>query len=196
VDSAACRCGGEQRGALLEGALRRDFIRTIQHKVAISALPPSTFRGSPAGLIAAARKFLRKLDLSQFAVSNPQLFTTRLDRATRRLQAALPSGAGTWGVARKSLNLFLRDAFYNTYLRDRFKLLRAETCFEVPLDGVVAKALRKRFGKALPHWRGVKYLTREVSVEYQAAAIREAQQMNLSPVHLDVYLWTIRDQSG
>src|SRR3954454_12802890 len=106
--------------------MRRDFIPTVQHKVAISAVPPSTFRGSEAGLVAAARDFLQFLNLSQFAVSDPKRFAARLNRVTSQLRSNLPRESATWGIARKALNLFLRDAFYNTYLRERFKLLRAE----------------------------------------------------------------------
>jgi hypothetical protein len=161
--------------------------------VAISALPSSTFRGSEAGVIGTARDFLRELDLSQFGVSNRRLFADRLDRATQQLYRALPRGTASWGIARKSLNMFLRDAFYNIYLRKRFKLLRAEKSFEVPLDGVVANGLRRRFMEELPPWRGVKYLTKDVSDAYQEAAMREAGSMDLSRVHLDIYLWTTRD---
>ena len=173
--------------------MRRDFIQTVQDKVAISAVPPSTFRGSKAGLIAAVRDFLQFLDLSQFAVSDQKRFAARLERVTRQMRSALSRESATWGVARKALNLFLRDAFYNTYLRKRFKLVRAEACYEVPLDGVVANGLRRRFPKQLPRWPGVKPLTKKVSDVYQAAAMKEAQKMDLSRVHLDIYLWTKRD---
>ena len=138
--------------------MRRDFIPTVQHKVAISALPASALRGNQAGMTAIARDFLRVLDLGQFAVTNPERFNDRLDRATELLLAELRTSSGSWGVARKALNLFLRDSLYNVYLQKRFKLQRAERCFEVPLDGVVAEALRTRFRRALPAWRGVKYL--------------------------------------
>ena len=65
--------------------MRRDFMQTVQHKVAISALPGATFRGSKAGLIAAVRKFLRAIDLSDFAVTDPKRFATRLDQMTYKL---------------------------------------------------------------------------------------------------------------
>jgi hypothetical protein len=173
--------------------VRRDFIPTVQHKVAMSALPISALRGNGAGVTAAAREFLRTLDLAQFAVSNASRFANRLENATRSLQGVLPRDSASWGVARKALNLFLRDALYNVYLRDRFKLRRAEACLEIPLDGVVAVALRTRTFEVLPAWRGVKYLTPSSSCLYQDAAMREAQQLNIPRVHLDIYLWTQRD---
>ena len=170
--------------------MRQDFIPTVQHKVAIAAVPPSTFRGSEAGLIAAVREFLQRLDLSQFAVSDQKRFDARLEGVTRQMRSTLSRQSATWGVARKALNLFLRDAFYNTYLRKRFKLVRAEACYEIPLDGVVANGLRKRLPRQLPAWPGVKPLTKAVSDAYQAAATQEAAKLRLSRVHLDIYLWT------
>ena len=175
------------------GNLRRDFIRTVQHKVAISALPASALRGQgEGGVTAAARSFLRTLDLSQFAVSDATRFAARLDQVTNQLRRALPPKCASWGIARKAVNLFLRDAFYNTYLRNRFKLSRAEACFELPLDGVVAKGLRKWVSDPLPRWRGVKHLTPEASGIYQRVALKEALRMHLRRVHLDIYLWTER----
>jgi hypothetical protein len=38
----------------------------------------------------------------------------------------------------------------------------------------------------------VKPLNKKVSDAYQAAALREAQKMQISRVHLDIYLWTNR----
>jgi len=144
-------------------------------------------------MTAIARDFLRVLDLGQFAVSNPERFRDRLDGATDLLLAELRTYSGSWGVARKALNLFLRDSLYNVYLQKRFKLHRAERCFEVPLDGVVAKKLRTRFHRALPAWRGVKYLDPDLSSAYQDFATEWARPLDISRVHLDIYFWARRD---
>jgi hypothetical protein len=78
--------------------MRRDFIRTVQRKVAMSALPASALRGAGhAGLTAAARDRLATLDLEPFAVSRPARFDARLDFATDLLRRAAPQGAGSWG---------------------------------------------------------------------------------------------------
>jgi hypothetical protein len=87
------------------------------------------------------------------------------------------------GAARKALNLFLRDAFYNVYLRQRFKLARCERCLEVPLDRIVADGLCQRRSEPLPRWPGVKHLTARISETYQRAAELEANSLGLSRVH-------------
>lgn len=46
------------------------------------------------------------------------------------------------------MNIFLRDCFYNAYLRDAYGLAVAEPWFEVPLDSVVAEGLKKNLAVA------------------------------------------------
>jgi len=41
-------------------------------------------------------------------------------------------------MARKLLNIYLRNALYSTYLREAFELDTAEHLYEVPLDSIVA----------------------------------------------------------
>jgi hypothetical protein len=127
---------------------------------------------------------------STSGVARAATFYPRLDAATAELQRALPSGAQGWGTARKALNVFLRDALYTSYLRDRYRLDRAETLLEIPLDSITAA----RLGAAdvageLPPWPGVRHLTRDQSDIYQAVARRVASRMGVAPVHLDTYWW-------
>ena len=83
-----------------------------------------------------------------------QLFQRRLDRQTERLRRALPQTARHWGLSRKLLNIFLRDALYTGYLSDYYRLSVAERFFEVPLDSISGKAIRKcRSGAKLPRWQ-------------------------------------------
>jgi len=113
-----------------------------------------------------------------------------LDAATARLQRALPTGARGWGTARKVLNIFLRDAAYNDFLRGRFALHRSEALLEIPLDSITAKQLRKTAkSHKLPRWPGVSRLTPETSALYQDAARRVAKHRGIERVHLDVYWW-------
>jgi hypothetical protein len=132
------------------------------------------------------------MDLERFGVGNPGLFARRLDQATKRLIARLPTRAQKWGVARKALNLFLRDAFYSTYLRKRFKLARAEASYEIPLDQIVTGRIQPLSGANLPAWSGVKHLTPAVSAKYQSAAAAQASDLGMARVHLDIYLWSDR----
>ena len=101
----------------------RDFIATVQTKVAVAAVGQSVFRGQgPAGMQKMAQQFLRRLHLRRFAVHGESTFQARLDVATAELLDAFPRSGRSWGAARKSLNLFLRDALHNLYLRSEFGL--------------------------------------------------------------------------
>lgn len=118
------------------------------------------------------------------------MFRKSLDSATTELRDALPQKARSWGVARKCLNIFLRDAFYTCYLREEYDLNSSEPWYELPLDRVVVKEMRTKAGRGvLPWWPGVKYLKPENSSVYQAYALKMAEGMGISRVHLDTYLW-------
>lgn len=167
-----------------------NLVKAIQRRVAVVAIGPSTVRGQRVpGVVDSAREFLASLSLDRFATANAQVFREQLDEVTEELRVALPKGARWWGLARKCLNIFLRDAFYNHYLRQAVKIDRAEKFYEVPLDRIVAKALRKKSEVRLPKWPGVKHLTPDVSDEYQQAAAALARKMEIDRVHLDTYLW-------
>ncbi len=141
--------------------------------------------------MAAGRIHLSKLSLADFAVTSPGAFKKRLDQETHRLQAAL-DGAGSFGLARKLLNIFLRDALYTTYVAEWFQLEKTEHLLEIPLDGIVAKKLRESDPRNLPRWLGVKHLTPEASAAYQEAAAKCAAKQNLARVDLDTYWWGLR----
>jgi len=142
--------------------------------------------------VKSARDFVSTLKLQPFGTQDRRLFARRLEAATSQLQGTLPRGASSWGLARKLLNIFLRDCLYNTYLRRAHKLRKAEQYFEVPLDSIIAKRLRKEASK-LPRWVGVKYLTPDVSAAYQTAARLVGKQRGIARVHLDAYWWGSRE---
>ncbi|HEX2209222.1 MAG TPA: hypothetical protein VHG93_16205, partial [Longimicrobium sp.] len=156
-------------------------------------------RGSGSvGVADSARAFLATLSLEQFSTDDPVRFRRRLDEATSRLRDHLPPPANSWGLARKCVNVFLRDAFYNYYLRTAFGLDLAEALYEVPLDNVVATAL-KREGRPgqLPQWNGLRHLTAPMSDRFQGFASELAAKRETARVHLDAILWTLnRSQRG
>ena len=181
------------------------FIQAIQERVAVVAISPSAVRkaGAP-GVVAASTRFLAALDLWRFATSNQIAFGQALDDGTNQLLCALPEKARSWGLARKCMNVFLRDALYNAYLRDEFGLAKAEHFYEIPLDSIVVRELRKRDCDSLPRWKGVKYLQRNASDTYQLFAANHAASdeyqhippnakkklpLKMARVHLDTYLW-------
>ena len=167
---------------------KQQFIARLQSHAARTAIGGSTVRGKGnTGVAEKARAFLRHMDLAQFGTSDEQAFRSVLDRNTEALRRHLPGGAQHWGIARKALNIYLRNCLYTCYIRDAFHLEKAEEFFEVPLDSYTAAAIRKN--EKLPRWRGVKHLTPEMSALLQATARKKATS-ELAPVHLDAKWWS------
>jgi hypothetical protein len=167
------------------------FLSIVQSRTARVAIGASTVRGrGNAGTVAAARRFLRSLPLRRFAVRNPNRFAAELNRTTNDLCTALPRKAQRWGLARKILNIFLRDCLYTTYLAEAYHLQRAERFLEVPLDSITARELRLAAGRGgLPRWPGVRNVTADVSARYQAVAANQAKPLNIARIHLDSLWW-------
>jgi hypothetical protein len=70
------------------------------------------------------------------------------------------------------------------------KAKKIEKYLEIPLDRVVATALRCAAGKgALPKWPGLKHLDLKTSKIFQNYAAKCAKKYSVNRVHLDVYLW-------
>jgi hypothetical protein len=106
---------------------------------------------------------------------------------------ALPQAGRSWGVARKLLNIFLRDSLYTCYLREGYNLTLAEGSFEIPLDSISSQQiLRLPSAVRLPKWPRVKYLTADVSDKYQGVAQSEADRRGMNRVHLDTIWWGVR----
>jgi hypothetical protein len=168
------------------------FLSAIRSRAARIAVGPSTARGQGrAGVVDASRRFLRGLDLRPFGTDDARRFRQALDRTTLAFVAALPRGAQSWGLARKLLNIFLRDCLYTTYLCDGYRLGKAEAFLELPLDSITAKELRRERGRGvLPPWGGVKHLVPETSDLYQDAAAHVARELRINRVHLDAYWWS------
>lgn len=61
---------------------------------------------------------------------------------------------------------------------------------EIPLDNLVATALKRRVGRGgLPSWLGLKRLTPSVSWQFQLRAKDWADAEGISRVHLDMRIW-------
>lgn len=163
---------------------------TIQKYVAITSVGPSTVRGYPSGTTEAARAFLQRIDLRRFGADKERAFIKHLAIKTDQLRLSLPPNAKSWGLARKVLNIFLHNAFYNHYLRRQFRLGRAERFFEVPMDLAVSKGLRRGTQRGqLPTWNGIKRLRKEDHEIYQQRALDLAKEIGTTRVHLDALLW-------
>jgi hypothetical protein len=168
------------------------FLQMVQQRTARVAVGASTVRGQRAGMVKTARQYLGKIRLEKFSVDDPEAFRQVLTRETQGFQAALRKVRGSFGIARKLLNIFLHDAFYNVYLQRSYHLNRSERFFELPLDSITAKHLRSH-SPALTRWKGVKHLTAAMSEDYQFAAEIVAKEMGTTRVHLDTMWWGSRE---
>lgn len=171
--------------------MNHDMIRHIHRYVARYSVSASAARGQrAAGLVGAARAYFSEVPLRSFAVSSELRFRRNLNKHTERLRTELPRGARSWGMSRKLLNIFLRNALYTRYLCEQYHLDGAEDWYEIPLDSIIAKRLRKEAKPhELPRWPGVKHLTPATSELYQAVARRAAKRLGVAPVHLDAIWW-------
>jgi len=169
----------------------RELLQAVQSRAARVAVSASASRGrGNTGVVAVARSFMQCLDLSRFG-TDPEKFTKALDASTRSLVSKLPESARRWGIARKLLNIFLRDCLYSSHLCSHFKLRRSEAALEVPLDSVTALCLKRAVGRGgLPAWPGVRHVTPELSRQFQAAAQDEAKRRRIARVHLDAVWWS------
>ncbi|MDX6288296.1 MAG: hypothetical protein QOH42_95 [Blastocatellia bacterium] len=168
------------------------FLDAIQSQAARGSVGASTVRGrGNAGTADAARTFLRTIDLTTFGPGSAA-FAAALDHSTDNLRAALPRAVRHWGIARKVLNIFLRNCLYTTYLNAQFGFDRREDSFELPLDSITALNLKRAAGRGtLPPWPGVKHLSPSLSAQFQEAAAKEAAKRGISRVHLDAVWWSV-----
>lgn len=113
-----------------------------------------------------------------------------LDEASNELQVKLPGRS--WGFARKSLNVFLRDCLYNVYLREQNHLDQAEYCLEIPLDSIVAEKIRE-CDRFMPRWRNIRDLDCHTNEFYQVLAAEIAENEGYARVHLDAVWWGRRE---
>jgi hypothetical protein len=173
-----------------------ELLHSLQARAARIAIGPSSMRGPGSeGVVRAARLYLQHVALSGFGTANAKLFRTALDRTTDELMRALPKASRHWGLARKGLNIFLRDCLYTIYLRDAFWLGASEEFFEVPLDSISGKALYEHAAGKLPRWQTVRGMTPTLSDKYQAEASRVAKLKAIPRVHLDAIWWGERPPS-
>jgi hypothetical protein len=114
-----------------------------------------------------------------------------LDLQTDEILSSMPDGTRPWGTVRKAMNLFMRACISDHYLRANLNLDRYETWAELPLDSIVAIALKRAAGRGqLPQWPGLKHLDRETHKEFQEFALRYTQELELpARIFLDYRLW-------
>ena len=175
---------------MTEAELRRH----IQAFIARAATGPSAVRGrGNAGVGAAAREFLGAMPLRPFGARGAKVFIKELDRRTELLRKSFPRGARHWGLARKLINVFLRDALFTVHLRNGYELDRATSLLELPLDRFTAERLLTQYTQSeLPVWRGVRYVDALSNAAYQRAAAEIAASYRVARVHLDAVWYGTR----
>lgn len=144
-------------------------------------------------MVTKLRDLLADIELGEFARCRPSRFEELLNVEAAKIVRRMPRDARHWGIARKVLNIFLRGATYNSFLREDFKLHRIERQLELPLDSLTVKGLKKRSPKrSLPRWHGVKNLSEADSDRFQVRASEIAADLEVERIHLDIYLWLER----
>jgi len=176
-------------------ANHRSELRCYQARVSITQ---PTVRGQGKGVLAASHRFLAvDFKLVGMRATTERSYIMRLDRATEALQRALGRTSGSFGLARKLLNIYIRDCFYSRMLCSQYRLESIGPFLEVPLDSFVARGLiveAEKLGQfcRLPTWRTIKGLEREESDRFQSFARELASKRNHDRIHLDVTLWGSR----
>ena len=178
-------------------------IEKIQKRIANTCIGPSTLRNQGAkGVIPKARKYLSTdLDLCKLKDINcDKDFIIWLNTETNKLKGELPPGAQNWGTARKALNVFLEEAFYNRFLTKYYSIDKIEAFLEIPLDTNTFDGLKNDkdsnkiddFPKL--KWKGIKYLSREESEPLQDYALKLSKVKGISRIYLDLDYWRSTEQ--
>ena len=151
----------------------------------------SSVRGQPAGTLQRMRRMLCKVDLEKLKLCDPEDVRKFLNYETRRIEKGMIKPC--WGLARKFLNIFLRFAECNRFLCSHYRLSRLRNAFEIPLDSMTAKEIRRSSPRGtLPQWPGLIRLTPQESRRFQERAMQLAKQHEdrIARVDLDLYFWS------
>ena len=168
-----------------------DFIRLMQDFLAVAAPSGAALRNQERGVLKVVQNQLKTVQLRGVPFDTAVSYRRWLDRQTQKMLQAMTVKVEPWGAARKALNLFMRSCICDHYLRSEYRLERIERLAEIPLDSIVARALKEKpGGDQLPAWPGLKWLTKDQNDRFQAFAAEYAKQRRLpATVYLDNYLW-------
>ena len=181
-------------------------IEDVQRRVANTSIGASTLRSQGVDAKKAKEFLWQELNLNKLKKLPKKDFKDWLDKETKLLMSEFkrkPDDKNNWGAARKVINIFLENAFYNRFLSEEYNLQRLEDILEVPLDGNVAEGLRKdwetylkehKMGPdlhKLPEWTTIKGLEEEDSDEFQTCAhkVARSQPNYRYRIYLDLKYW-------
>lgn len=75
-----------------------DFIKTLQRKIAFTAVGPSALRGQGKGVLRTSQDFLAQMSLARVPKSSSKRFQYWLARQTELLLNSLPIKNRPWGA--------------------------------------------------------------------------------------------------
>ena len=168
-------------------------LKLIQKRVVNAAIGPSTLRNQGAPVTGTAKEFLSNLDLNELKnIDSSDEFGVFLNNKTTKLKNKFSDGAKNFGTARKAINVFIEEAFYNKFLSTYYGLDSLVSYLEIPLDSGVATGLKKDAadrGIKLSNGVTIKNLTEEINKEYQKFASELAKEKNIARIYLDLVYW-------
>jgi len=180
---------------------RKEDIEAIREYVAVTSVGPSTVRGYAENTKSICQRHLSKFPLDALAECSPREFLEFLDARTTVLMRLMSRNRklldheSYFGLARKVLNIFLRNSYYNQFLISRYNIAKHEGLFEVPIDSRSAAGIR-RDCRDLEivyedpwYWNGLLYHDWDTNAQYQDAASRIAENEGTIRVHLDSYYY-------
>ena len=173
-----------------------DLIGITKEFMAVNSTSGSALRNQEPGVVKTIQRRLGELSLGEIPTDSAEQYERWLDRTTDRVLRGVRARIRPWGTVRKATNLFLRACICDHYLRSEYGLARIEPWAEMPLDSIVAGALKRAAGRGrLPGWPGLKHLDCRTNREFQAFAERHARELGVpARIYLDYHLW-LRNRS-
>jgi len=175
-------------------------IEDVKRRVANTSIGASTLRGQGgSGLVETAREFLlEKIDLERLSEMPSSQFSRWLDEKTESLMREFQRKCGVennWGAARKAINIFLENAFYDRFLAAEYDLDKLEDILEIPLDSNVVSKLCDQSNKFKKFKQfKIKTLKPDDSRELQERAKEIAKHERTSRIYLDLKYWRAKKQ--
>jgi len=170
-------------------------INDVHRRVANISIGASTMRGQGVDL-EKARKFLwLDLNLNELREMPKKRFERWLNKKTKSLVKEFkktPGDQNNWGAARKAINIFLENAFYNRFLSEEYGLQKLEDMLEVPLDKSVMQGLRDDSkAKVIPKRQSIKRLDKRNSNKFQKLAreVAKSEPNYRYRIYLDLKYW-------
>ena len=176
----------------------------IQRYVAETSVGPSTVRGYVKNTQKICRALLAGIDLAELSEIEKPRFKSWLNKQTDALHIQLrrqgrrKKGIQTYGIARKVVNIYLHNVFYNCVLNRKYGLENLCDFLEVPIDSHVREWLLLIARNTRPPLTIDPLITRadkiwrideKANTAYQDLANQVARQLNTKRVNLDAYFY-------